>query len=237
MPALRMAAGAMLLTALGSISSAMAQESTVDRPAETATTDQNNRAESNKLEASNQPGTPIVEALARKLQQANKAEIELAKLAVEKSEQQEIKQLAQTIISDHSQLNKQLEQFAEGNSARQSSPAELRSNRTAQRSAGANDSALVPQELCKLMEKACDNSLQMTKQMLQKYDGQDFAMAYLGQQIVAHTAMLAELQAIESSGFQSLHSIAKTGIKKTEDHLQTAKQLAKKFEDKERLKK
>ena len=233
----RMAAAAVLLSALGSISSARAQESTLDRPDRTATTGQKDRAESNKLEASNQLGTPLVEALARKLQQGNKAEIELAKLAVEKSEQQEIKQLAQTIISDHSQLNKQLDQFLNGNSAGQNSSEELRANRTAGRSAGANDSAMVPNELCDLMKKASDNSLQMTKQMLQKYDGQDFAMAYLGQQIVAHTMMLAELKAIESSGFQPLHSIVKTAIKKTEDHMQTAKQLAKNFEDKERLEK
>lgn len=81
------------------------------------------------------------------------------------------------------------------------------------------------------MEQACENSLQMTKEMLQDYQGQDFQMAFLGQQIVRHVNMLAELQAIESTGPQELQPIAQTAIQKVKSHLEQSKQLAQRFED------
>ena len=89
----------------------------------------------------------------------------------------------------------------------------------------------VPPMLCTVLEKACENNLEMTKQMLQKYEGQDFKMAFLGQQIVAHTACLAELKAIESFGPAQLKAIAQQASPKIQEHLDMAEQLAKKFED------
>ncbi len=89
----------------------------------------------------------------------------------------------------------------------------------------------VPQMLCTIMDEACDNNLEMTKKMLQEHDGQNFKMAFLGQQIVAHTACLAEMKAIESSGPEPLKSLAKQAAPKIQEHLDMAKQMAKKFED------
>ncbi len=89
----------------------------------------------------------------------------------------------------------------------------------------------VPQILCTIMEEACDNNLEMTKKMLQEYEGQDFKMAFLGQQIVAHTASLAEMKAIESSGPAQLKALAQQASPKIQEHLDMAKQMAKKFED------
>ncbi len=248
MLALRKTAIAVALSALGSVPSATAQQSQIDRTDRSAATNQTRGTDqAGRHDATQEQGTPLAEALAQKLNKANKGEIELAKLAQQKSDEPEIKQLTETIISDHSQLNKQLEQFCQSNSTdrsaksstensteKRSSTTEAKSDRTAASSVNRSDSPMVPRELCQLMEKACDNSLQMTKQMLEQYDGQDFTMAYLGQQIVAHTMMLAELKAIESDGPESLHSIAQAAIKKTENHLEKAKQLAMKYEDKER---
>ncbi len=89
----------------------------------------------------------------------------------------------------------------------------------------------VPQMLISIASQACDNNLKMTKEMLNKYDGQDLKMAFLGQQIVAHTASLAEMKAIESSGPEKLKGIAQQASPKIQEHLETAKKLAKKFED------
>ena len=90
---------------------------------------------------------------------------------------------------------------------------------------------MVPQQLCAIMEQACENNLEMTKKMLQEHEGQDFQMAYLGQQIVAHTAALAELKAIESAGPAELKAVAQQATPKIQEHLDMAKKLAKKFED------
>ena len=89
----------------------------------------------------------------------------------------------------------------------------------------------VPPMLISIMSQACENNLKMTKEMLEQYEGQDFKMAFLGQQIVAHTACLAEMKAIESSGPEQIKAIAKQASPKIEEHLAMAKKLAKKFED------
>lgn len=95
----------------------------------------------------------------------------------------------------------------------------------------ASGSQMVPQQLCTIAEQACENATQMTEKMLRGYQGQDFNMAFLGQQCVAHTMMLAELKAIESAGPVELRSIASEAASKVQSHLDSAKRLAKKFED------
>lgn len=89
----------------------------------------------------------------------------------------------------------------------------------------------VPQMLCTIMDEACDNNLEMTKQMLQEHEGQDFKMAFIGHQIVAHTACLAEMKAIQSSGPAQLKQLAQQAMPKIQEHLDMAKKMAKKFED------
>lgn len=94
-----------------------------------------------------------------------------------------------------------------------------------------NRNAMVPGQLVQIMDQACDTSLNMTKEMLQKYEGQNFAMVFFGQQCVAHMMMLAELQAIQSHGPEELKSLAGETAGKVQTHLDKAKQLAKQLED------
>ncbi|MEO9590102.1 DUF4142 domain-containing protein [Rhodopirellula bahusiensis] len=164
---------------------------------------------------SRQQQPTVTQAIVQKLQKANENEIELAKMAMQKTDHSELKQLTQTIVRDHEALNQKLQQFSNQNQA----------NSKGQR---------VPAQLCQIADQACDNAMKMTKDMLTKYEGQDFQMAFLGQQCVAHTMMLAELKAIESTGPQELQPIAQEAISKVEKHLEKAKQLAKKLEDDEK---
>jgi predicted outer membrane protein len=164
---------------------------------------------------SRQQQPTVTQAIVQKLQKANENEIELAKMAMQKTDHSELKQLTQTIVRDHEALNQKLQQFSNQNQA----------NSQGQR---------VPTQLCQIADQACDNAMKMTKDMLTKYEGQDFQMAFLGQQCVAHTMMLAELKAIESTGPQELQPIAQEAISKVEKHLEKAKQLAKKLEDDEK---
>jgi len=261
----------------------------------------------------------VAEALVQKLRKANEAEIELAQMAEEMSDNQEVKQLAATLIQDHRALNEKLERLETtklsgvnntGNrlddnrsslenrrqpGVDQTDTLDTNTNRSANlpvastpnqpNTSGANttinasgentsnrqhdlrtagtpntetdtsqlgevnqqpyerdvrsmrstqaDSASqrVPQQLCTIAEQACDNATQMTKEMLRGYEGQDFNMAFLGQQCVAHTMMLAELKAISSEGPEELRSIANEAASKVKSHLDETKRLAKKFED------
>jgi len=175
-----------------------------------------NKNQTNKNQnARNQQGPTIQKALVMKLRKCNEAEIELAKMAQQKSDNQEVKDFTQTIIDDHKSLNDQLNKVNQGASNKQA--------------------ARVPQQLCDLVDKAGQNALQMTKEMMQNKQGQNFNMAYLGQQIVSHTMLLAELKAIQNTGPQELNEVANQAIGKVESHLKTAKDLAKKLEDDEKV--
>lgn len=188
-----------------------------------------------------QQGPTVKEALTQKLIKANEAEIELAKIAQETTDNEELKQLASMIVKDHQQINQTLQQFAgKQHSGIANAGNQQLSNRTAGQpqsrkiqsgQATSNQTATVPKQLCQVAEQACNNALQMTKEMLSNYEGQDFNMAFLGQQCVAHTMMLAELKAIESVGPEELKQVASDAASKVEEHLQKAKQLAKKLQD------
>ncbi len=91
----------------------------------------------------------------------------------------------------------------------------------------------VPHMLVALHDQTCDNELQLTKQMLEKHEGSDFEMAYIGQQIIAHTCMLAKLQALKTSGPQELQQLVAQGEQTTRQHLDQATKIAKELgEDK-----
>lgn len=235
----------------------------------------------------------VKDVLVKKLMKANEAELELAQMAQQKTDNEELRQFTQTLIQDHQGLKQKLQQVSGKDGHAQSDRASLNARSRTQpgtQTPGSNraesgiqepnrreastqiqeqnelgrqtpatprgqgvtqaqdrqdrtnafagnqseQSNYVPQELCKVMEKAADNSLQMTKEMLQKYEGQDFQMGFLGQQIVAHTQMIAHLKAIESDGPDELQEITREALTKTEQHLKKAKELANKFEDKEK---
>ncbi len=92
----------------------------------------------------------------------------------------------------------------------------------------------VPQQLVQVIDKTCENSLQQSKEMLQQHSNKDFDMAYIGHQIVMHSMMLAELQAIESEGPKQLQPLIQDARRKTESHLQEAKQIAERLASNEK---
>jgi predicted outer membrane protein len=92
----------------------------------------------------------------------------------------------------------------------------------------------VPHQVAAVLDQAADTELQMTKQMLQEESqGHDFDMGYIGQQIVAHTCMLAKLQALKNSGPPELQQLATQGEQTTRQHLDMAKQIVKQLKSHE----
>lgn len=184
-----------------------------DKPADQPSSD---RFEARRAPIDQKSGVSLQQAIIDKLQQCNQSEIELVQMAQQRIDHEELQQYTQTVIKDHKGLHQELEKLSQQVQDRGS------------------QSAQVPQQLCALMQQAAQNNLDMTKQMLQRYEGQDFQMAFLGQQIFGHTGLLAELQAIQSTGPEQLHQIAGQAEQKVQQHLQTAKQIAQKLEDQER---
>lgn len=102
---------------------------------------------------------------------------------------------------------------------------------SAQRSESSDKSTV--HKILKLDQKAAQNYIEMSKQMLDRHDGQDFDMGYLGLQIGMHTWALSQLEAISSANVddQQIQQIAQQTRSKMKEHLDKAKELAKKFED------
>jgi predicted outer membrane protein len=161
----------------------------------------------------------------------NEAEIALGNLAFEKSQNANVREFAQTMVKDHTAFAAKLKQFIPGtvNAQPQTGDA-VRPRTTAQNEAVAERHH---GGMLELGRKAAGMELAMTKQMLSKYEGQDFDMGYLGQQLVAHTKMLACLTAAQDVGSPEFQKVIGEGLTTTKEHFQHAQQLAANLEDKE----
>ncbi len=84
----------------------------------------------------------------------------------------------------------------------------------------------VDSQLAAVMQEACEKHQQLTREMLTQYKGSEFDMAYIGQQIAAHTLMKADLQAVSDKGDQQFQQLAKKALTETEKHLQMAQSIA-----------
>lgn len=200
-----------------------------------------------------QQSTSVKQLIVKKLKHANKCEIELAQMAQERVENPELKEFASMLNKDHQAMQQKLEekwgsddkadagqqgQPGVGRADAQVEPAQGTQGRTqsqpghrGERGGQGATASMVPGELCDIMEQAGQNMQEMTKKMLMEQEGQDFQMAFLGQQISKHTAMIAELKAIQSvTNYPELQPIVDEALQKTEQHFEKAKSLAKKFE-------
>lgn len=154
----------------------------------------------------------------------NKAEVELGKLAAEKSQNPQVREFAEEMVKDHTAFIAKLQKFAGADN--EAAPRVGNTNAAPQPSSSHD-------AMADLQRKAAELELSMTKQMLSKYEGQDFDMGYLGQQMVAHTKMLACLTAAKDVGPQEFQTTLEEGIATTRAHMQHAQQIAARIQDKE----
>lgn len=266
-------AGLMALLAAGSL---LGQETQTQRQTEGRQTEGRRAGQQS---VTSESGRSAVRPLAAMLSKGNKAEIELAQLALQKSQNEEVKKFAQQMIQDHTEFLGKLKQFnpqielvsttarQPGNAAdAQPFNAEEAQPRNAEEAQPR--SAVQPQlrddnpdrertpgqqgrigrgqsddvdgqrggrqsQLMQIHDRACEMKLQMTKQLLSEYEGQDFDMGYLGQQVVAHIDMLAHLKAMQNVGDSEFQQLVTEGAQTTQQHLDHAKMLCRQLEGKE----
>ncbi len=157
----------------------------------------------------------VRELLLWKITKASEAQVEIANMAHEKFENERLNDYTKQVVEDQAMLKKEL----------------AAASSEVTRVARDNEGQQVPLELCQIIEQATENSLRVTKELLGAYEGQDFQMAYLGQQAVTLTMSLAELEAIQASAsFQDLKPIVQQAISVTKRHVDLSKHLADRFE-------
>lgn len=176
-----------------------------------------------------------VKEMAKMLAICNKAEIEIAELATEKTQTPEVRQFAQRMIDEHTAFLEKLKQFAPHEEQADTAAAQDNPQATTSEAAVALDEQDNEHDKMKQVQKrAAAYKLSLTKQILNQHEGQDFDMGFLGQQIMAHIDMLAVLHAVKDEGNAEFKDLVKEGLETAEDHLTEARRLAKTFEDRER---
>jgi len=159
----------------------------------------------------------------------NEASVEVGRIGIEKANNPAVKDLAEKVVADHRDLHQDLVKMTKskkGDSAK-----------TAARGKNAKQGGYCPlSHLGSIQEDACKMHLEMTKKMLSKQKGQNFDMAYLVHTISSHTWLLAELKAIGDANVQcdELQAHVDRAQNVVTEHLEMAKELAKKIEDNER---
>jgi len=182
----------------------------------------------------------LTDALAQWLCNGNKAEIELGKLASEKASSPDVKEFAQMMVKDHSAFLAKVETFTDekgqavAGADRKTfdTPSEekrpviedAKTDQPNEQRVGFRGDKHATMET--IGKRAGEIQLQMTKDLLNKYQGHEFDMAYVGQQIAGHTHMVATLKAMEENTTGDFQAVVKDGVKTAEMHLNHAKELS-----------
>ncbi len=140
----------------------------------------------------------------------NLLELRLADLAQRKARDPAVKQFAQQMIQDHSQLAQKLE-------------------RIALNERGANQNAAV-NELLKLDRQIADECGQMVRSKLEEAPEDEFDKCFVGQQVGAHIQMLSALKVISQQTSGELAEIAQNAEQKVQQHLNHAEKLMKELD-------
>jgi len=142
-------------------------------------------------------------------------EIEIAKLAQQKAQSDEVRQFAEQMVKEHSPGAQEMQQLA-GN---------LASHNTPQReSDGGLDWVAVKNQI----GKQC---LASVKQELSQKPSAEFDHCFMGQQIVAHMKVIDELKVLRNFASQDLQQKLDKELQTAQQHLEHAKQIEKKLKD------
>lgn len=185
----------------------------------------------------------------------NQEEVALAQEAVDRAENEQVKQFAQMLVDDHQNAIQKLQQHANqsmglnvnvdataaGEAARSADGDQYAStdSPTAQRytankvdinssSNMASSGAL--NQVLQMNRQAAQECLSMTKSMMQEKQGAEFDKAFAGSQVGAHVGMLAKLKASQQHASPELASIIKESEQTVQQHLDHAKQLCQELE-------
>ena len=130
---------------------------------------------------------------------ANKAEVELGKLAAQRATDRDVKAFAEQMVKEHSQEVEKLQQFIGGQE-----PNDRRS------------------QIDKQIAERCTQNL---KKELEGKSGKDFDACYIGAQIGGHMHMAAALAVLSDQTTGQLRDIVKDAQPTVDKHLDHAKKL------------
>jgi predicted outer membrane protein len=184
------------------------------------------------------------------MMQMSQSEIQLANFALQHTQNEEVRQFAQTLIKDNVDLNKQLERFASeavrarwGSEARASADGSTAPGPNAQapqpsaetagqpakspggQPAPGSEAGSMPGSLFQIRKDISDQVVVSIERELGKYQGSDFDRAFLGQQFWGHVVSIAAATAGEKHVSGELKQVVNQSAKTAEKHLEDCRKL------------
>jgi putative membrane protein len=138
------------------------------------------------------------------LLQKNKAEVELGKIAADRSHDKDVKDFAEKMVKDHKEVIEKLERLVGSNE-----PNDRRSE---------------------LERRINDQCLSNLKKELNDKSGREFDACYMGSQLAGHMEMTAALEVLSKEMSGELQDIVKDAQPKVEKHLSNAKDIIKQLD-------
>jgi predicted outer membrane protein len=187
------------------------------------------QGQSQQPAAGRQPGqgSDLDKQIAACLLLGNQEEVALAQFALDRCQDDQCKQFAETMIEHHQQAISKIEQAAPQLAAKDLKlrNAKLDRNENAQSSnqAGEQGNRLDPALM--LTRQIKEECFALTAKALGEKQGAEFDKAYIGQQIMAHMLMKAELKGSEPFASEQLKPVIQEGMEVTEQHLARAKDI------------
>jgi predicted outer membrane protein len=187
----------------------------------------------------------------------NQEEVALAEFAQKRSQTPEVREFAAMMIKDHQPAVDKLQQLAPSMSAigsdaaaanagasaaaNQSNAPNSNRSRSAERGsisptspsgestmpASSSGGSKASATAIAFQQQTAARCLELTMEELGELEGEEFDMAYLGQQIVAHVSMLAKLETAAQMSSGDLQSFAAQSIPTVKHHHMMAKQMKK----------
>ncbi len=198
---------------------------------------------------------PVVEFFASKLVLCNNAEIQLGQIAAAKATHSEVKKFAEMLAEDHAKFNEQLKPFVASycdkalitsnatankekvaankpvvtDPSNNSNRSEKNASSNPETSTSSGDSAVLAR-LFEICQAAQQNNLVSGKEMMSKKSGAEFDKAFMAVQIVGHSALLAELKALESRSPSDFQVVIHAANESVQNHMQKAESICKTLE-------
>jgi predicted outer membrane protein len=184
--------------------------------------------------------------LANCLVLGNQEEIALCRYALERIDDEKVKELAQKMIDDHEKFVTQLRRYASKDKSfelrtgskgketirRVGGTDEDRPDKTTRPATGAPGATTaarpagdVAARMFAIAQETAEECLKLTQECLSQYEGKEFDQAFLGQQVGAHIGMQAKMKVAEGHVSPEFKELLRTGQKTAKEHKQHAEKL------------
>lgn len=176
----------------------------------------------------------------------NHEEVAISEFAAEHAQSNEVKDFAREMIKEHTKLASRLRKFTPQHAdfelhvatTERAAPSSRRPGEeqptsitegkpSATAAAKPATAGSFSEQLLAIRRDAAQNCLDMASKELKSKQGAEFDKAYMGMQCAAHSAMLAELKALESRTSGEFHELVTEGHQATQQHLDHAKSIMK----------